>query len=78
MYTVQLAKELKTADLPITVNAVDPGMVATEFGGVSPDWAKTHGAQSVDFGIARMVELATAVDNDVTATFSNTHGEVAW
>lgn len=78
MYTVQLAKELKNANLPITVNAVDPGMVATEFGGVSPDWAKKHGAQPVDFGIERMVELATAPNNDVTATFSNTHGEVAW
>lgn len=78
MYTVQLAKELKNAHLPITVNAVDPGMVATEFGGVSPEWSKAHGAQPIAFGIARMVELATVPDNETTATFSNTYGSVPW
>jgi len=78
MYTVQLAKEFKNAQLPITVNAVDPGMVATEFGGATPEMAKSFGAQPVEFGVARVVELATDATNQDTATFSNTHGPVAW
>ncbi|GAF41274.1 carbonyl reductase [Agrilactobacillus composti DSM 18527 = JCM 14202] len=78
MYTVQLAKELQQAGLPITVNAIDPGMVATEFGGVTPDQAKAMGAKPVDFGVAQTVALATDPDNQSTATFTNTHGPVAW
>lgn len=78
MYTVQLAKELQQAQLPITVNAVDPGMIATEFGGVTPAWAAAHGAKSIDVGIARTLELATSATNDVTATFSNVNGTVGW
>lgn len=78
MYTVQLAKEFQNAQLPITVNAVDPGMVATEFGGVTSEMAKSFGAQPVEFGVARVIELATDFEDDDTATFSNTHGPVAW
>lgn len=78
MYTVQLAKELQQAHLPITVNAVDPGMVATEFGGASPEQAAARGAQPLAVGIARTLALATSATNDVTATFSNTHGCVGW
>ncbi|WP_125982042.1 SDR family NAD(P)-dependent oxidoreductase [Loigolactobacillus iwatensis] len=78
MYTVQLAKEMSGAKLPITVNAVDPGMVATEFGGATPELAKKLGAKSVSFGIARTIELATSPNNQDTATFTNTYGTVAW
>ncbi|KRO15155.1 SDR family oxidoreductase [Lacticaseibacillus saniviri] len=78
MFTVQLAKEFQRKDIPITVNAIDPGLVATEFGGTSADSALEYGAQPVEVGVARTVELVTSPDNDITATFSNTHGEVNW
>jgi NAD(P)-dependent dehydrogenase (short-subunit alcohol dehydrogenase family) len=78
MFTVQLAKEFLRDDLPITVNAIDPGMVATEFGGATPEQAKSMGAQPIDFGVARTIELATDFDNKETGTFSNTHGKVLW
>lgn len=78
MYTVQLAKELQKADLPITVNAIDPGMVATEFGGATPEQAKNMGAMPIEQGVARTVELASDWDNTDTATFTNTKGKVEW
>ncbi|KRN98834.1 SDR family NAD(P)-dependent oxidoreductase [Companilactobacillus kimchiensis] len=78
MFTVQLAKELNKENFPITVNSIDPGMVATEFGGSTPEQSKEMGAKPIDFGVARTVELATNFDNKDTATFSNTHGPVAW
>jgi len=78
MYTVQLAKEMARANLPITVNAIDPGMVATEFGGSTPEQAQQFGANPVDFGVARTIELATSPDDNTTATFTNTSGNVAW
>ncbi|WP_407885882.1 SDR family NAD(P)-dependent oxidoreductase [Levilactobacillus sp. N40-8-2] len=78
MYTVQLAKEFKKENLPITVNAIDPGIVATEFGGAAPEQVTAMGGKPVAFGVARTVELATDFDNKATATFSNTHGVVAW
>lgn len=75
MYTVQLAKELRTG---ITVNAVDPGMVATEFGGVTPEFAQSLGAKTPALGVARTIELASNFQNSDTGTFSNTKGKVAW
>lgn len=78
MYTIQLAKEMQRSDLPITVNAVDPGMVATNFGGVTVEQAASHGAKPVDEGIARTVALATDFNDDTTATFSNVNGVVGW
>ncbi|MFD0898001.1 SDR family NAD(P)-dependent oxidoreductase [Loigolactobacillus binensis] len=78
MYTVQLAKELHKKQLPITVNAIDPGMVATEFGGVTPELAKQMGAKPLTTGVARTVELATDPTDLTTATFTNTAGTVAW
>ncbi|WP_263849993.1 SDR family NAD(P)-dependent oxidoreductase [Secundilactobacillus paracollinoides] len=60
MYTVQLAKEMTRDGLPITVNAIDPGMVATEFGGADPKQVAKMGAKPVDEGVARTVELATS------------------
>ncbi|GEP19745.1 SDR family NAD(P)-dependent oxidoreductase [Pediococcus argentinicus] len=78
MYTVQLAKEMQKKNLNITVNAVDPGMVATEFGGATPDQAKAMGAKPIEEGVSRTVELATDENNDVTATFSNADGPVGW
>ncbi|PWG00398.1 SDR family NAD(P)-dependent oxidoreductase [Levilactobacillus bambusae] len=78
MYSVQLAKELQRDNLPITVNLIDPGMVATHFGGVTPEQAKQMGAQPLEVGIARTVELATSSDNNTSATFSNVNGPVGW
>ncbi|VDG24299.1 SDR family NAD(P)-dependent oxidoreductase [Lactiplantibacillus mudanjiangensis] len=78
MYTVQLAKELRQQTPIITVNAIDPGMVATEFGGATPEMAKKMGGQPVEFGVKRTIELATDLVDKTTATFSNTHGIVPW
>ncbi|MDT2493735.1 SDR family oxidoreductase [Enterococcus avium] len=79
MYTIKLAKELsERTDSIITVNAIDPGMVATDFGGGTAEDAKKHGAKSIEEGIARAVELAISNENKITGTFSNTSGTVAW
>ncbi|AEV95986.1 SDR family NAD(P)-dependent oxidoreductase [Pediococcus claussenii] len=78
MYTVQLAKELRAEDQAITVNAIDPGMVATEFGGATPEQAASMGAKPIEFGVARTVELATDYNDRSNGTFTNTHGVVGW
>ncbi|KRM74837.1 SDR family oxidoreductase [Secundilactobacillus collinoides] len=78
MYTVQLAKEMTRDNLPITVNAIDPGMVATEFGGATPEQAQAMGARPIPEGVARTIELATDPDDTSNATFTNTDGVVAW
>lgn len=78
MYTVQLAKEMTRGNLPITVNAIDPGMVATEFGGATPEQAQAMGARPITEGVARTIELATDPDDTSNATFTNTDGVVAW
>jgi len=78
MYTVQLAKEMKNKGLNITVNAIDPGMVATKFGGATPEQAKSMGAKPIAQGVSRTIELAVDKSNDVTATFSNINGQVGW
>ncbi|MTV81325.1 SDR family oxidoreductase [Secundilactobacillus folii] len=78
MFTVQLAKEMQNAHWPITVNTVDPGMVATSFGGGDPEKVKKMGAKAVSEGVARLIELALAPENNVTATFSNVDGPVGW
>ncbi|PMD72137.1 SDR family NAD(P)-dependent oxidoreductase [Companilactobacillus nuruki] len=78
MFTVQLAKELQSDNLPITVNAIDPGLVATEFAGAKPELVREHGGKTVQAGVARTIELATDFSNLDTATFSNTNGIVVW
>lgn len=78
MFTVQLAKEFVNNDVPITVNAIDPGMVATAFGSGDSKLAESMGAMPVDEGVARIVELALDQTNQDTATFTNTHGTVGW
>jgi len=78
MFTVQLAKEMQRNNLPITVNAIDPGMVVTEFGGVTPEQARHMGAKPVDVGIKRTIDLATDFQNKDNATFTNINGPVAW
>jgi len=78
MFTIQLGKEFKNNHVPITVNAIDPGLVATDFGGTSAQFATDMGAHSVEIGVARTIELATSPTNAITATFSNIDGEVAW
>ncbi|MBC6310474.1 SDR family oxidoreductase [Listeria sp. FSL L7-1582] len=79
MFTIRLAKELeKLEDVTITVNAIDPGMVATEFGGGTPDAAKKMGAKPVEEGVKRTVKLAIDEENNTNITFSNTSGIVSW
>lgn len=78
MYTVQLAKEMLRKNLSITVNAIDPGMVATEFAGADPVQVKKMGGKTVKMGVARTIELATDLGSKEIATFSNTEGQVGW
>lgn len=78
MFSVQLAKEMKNEKLDISVNMIDPGMVATEFGGTSPEKSIAMGAKPVDFGVARTVKLTTINHQIDTATFSNNYGIVPW
>lgn len=79
MFTVQLAKEfMNQKDTTITVNAIDPGKVATEFGGVTLEDAEKMGGKSVEQGVARAVELAISDENTVTMTYSNAEGVVPW
>lgn len=78
MFTVQLAKEMQRQALPISVNAINPGMVATEFGNLDPEQAKAMGAIPVEQGVARTVELATNPENSITGTFSDINGKVNW
>ncbi|CAJ1192823.1 3alpha-hydroxy bile acid-CoA-ester 3-dehydrogenase 1/3 [Companilactobacillus paralimentarius] len=78
MFTVQLAKEMSRNNLPITVNAIDPGMVATEFGGATPEQAREMGAKPITVGIKRTIALATDFENKDNATFTNINGPVAW
>jgi len=77
MFTIQLAKEFQNNDIPITVNSVDPGVVATGFGGGNPEAARARGAKSPEMGASRTIELALSDDN-ATATFSNNNGPVGW
>ncbi|MCG7339363.1 SDR family NAD(P)-dependent oxidoreductase [Staphylococcus sp. ACRSN] len=78
MYTIQLAKELEKEGCNISVDLVDPGMVATEFGGLKPDTAKQMGAKSVDEGIRRVIELVVNENGNETITFTNNEGIVPW
>lgn len=77
MFTIQLAKELKQSHVNISVNAVDPGIVATNFGGTPAQQSAARGAKSPKAGVARTIELATA-DHVTTASFTNTKGIVPW
>lgn len=79
MLTIRLAKELQTWEgSNITVNAVCPGMVATEFGGATPELSKAMGGRPVEEGVIRTVELAQSEDNSINMTFSNKEGNIAW
>lgn len=79
MYSVQLAKELEqNPETNITVNLIDPGMVATEFGNIDPEIAKSMGARPVEEGVQRAVELAADDKDTSTATYSNNEGIVPW
>ena len=69
LFTVDLANDLQADH--ISVNAVNPGWVATD----SPVGG---GPKTVEEGVARTIELATASTNDVTGTFSDTDGIVPW
>lgn len=43
MFTIQLAKELEQSHVNISVNAVDPGIVATNFGGTPAQQSAARG-----------------------------------
>lgn len=78
MYSIQLSKELEKEGYDITVDLVDPGMVATEFGGLDPETAKQMGANSIDVGIKRVIDLVEKGKNIKNITFTNNNDVVPW
>ncbi|MFU0763228.1 SDR family NAD(P)-dependent oxidoreductase [Staphylococcus pasteuri] len=78
MYSIQLAKEFEKDGLDISVDLVDPGMVATEFGGLDPEAAKQMGARPIEEGIQRVIELVESGKKEKTITFTNNRGTVSW
>ncbi|MFT8909434.1 MAG: SDR family NAD(P)-dependent oxidoreductase [Lentilactobacillus diolivorans] len=68
--TITFSKTL--AHVGITVNAVNPGYTATDFGG------RFGGTQTVQQGAARIVSLARDLDSEVTGTFSENAGKLPW
>lgn len=67
--TVAFAKELK--DVPIKVNAADPGYCATDLNGHSGPRTATQGAQAA-------VRLATLPANGPTCGYFDENGPVPW
>lgn len=78
MYSIQLSKELEKEGYDITVDLVDPGMVDTEFGGLDPETAKQMGANSIDVGIKRVIDLVEKGKNIKNITFTNNNDVVPW
>ncbi len=78
MYSIQLSKELEKEGYDISIDLVDPGMVAIEFGGLDPETAKKMGARSVDEGIKRVIELVEQDKINKNITFTNNDGVVPW
>ncbi|CDR26109.1 SDR family NAD(P)-dependent oxidoreductase [Staphylococcus schweitzeri] len=78
MYSIQLAKEFEKDGIDISVDLVDPGMVATEFGGLDPEIARQMGARPIEEGIQRVIELVEGDKNDKTITYTNNQGTVSW
>ncbi|PIO84154.1 carbonyl reductase [Loigolactobacillus backii] len=74
--TISLSKELR--DENISVNSVNPGWTATEFGGRPLDSPKIPGMQSVEEGAARIVAIASDPDNSTTGTFTENAGTLPW
>ncbi|MDN6572478.1 MAG: SDR family NAD(P)-dependent oxidoreductase [Staphylococcus equorum] len=71
MYSIQLSKELEK-------EGYDTGMVATEFGGLDPETAKQMGANSIDVGIKRVIDLVEKGKNIKNITFTNNNDVVPW
>lgn len=76
-FTVDLSKEL--ADEGITVNSVNPGWTATEFGGRPKDAPKIPGMQDPATGAAQVVKMASLPRGDkTTGTFTELAGKLPW
>ncbi|WP_155287629.1 SDR family oxidoreductase [Lacticaseibacillus zhaodongensis] len=76
-FTVDLSKEL--ADEGITVNSVNPGWTATEFGGRPKDAPKIPGMQDIADGARQSIKMASLPREDkTTGTFSEFEGQMPW
>lgn len=76
-FTIDLSKELK--DSNITVNSVNPGWTATEFGGRPKDTPKIPGMQDVTTGAAQVIKMASLPKEDqTTGTFTENAGTLPW
>ncbi len=74
--TISFSKAL-AAD-HITVNSVNPGWTATEFGGRRLDDQTPAGMQSVAEGAAQIVKLASNPEDRITGTFTENEGSLPW
>lgn len=70
MFTIDLSKEL--AGTNITVNAIDPGFVKTDFGNGK------GGVLTPAEGVAETVKLASSKKNEINGQFLSTKGLVEW
>lgn len=74
--TICFAKEL--AGTNVTVNSVNPGWTATEFGGRNLKEPTPAGMQTPAEGAEQIVKLATDPKNAMTGTFTETGGTLPW
>lgn len=75
--TILLSKELITEG--ITVNSVNPGWTATNFGGRSSESIKPAGMQDVAMGAAQIVKMASLpLADPQTGTFTENEGTLPW
>ncbi|MFC6171821.1 SDR family NAD(P)-dependent oxidoreductase [Loigolactobacillus jiayinensis] len=75
--TILLSKELAAAG--ITVNSVNPGWTATNFGGRPSDAPKPAGMQDVATGAAQIIKMASLpLDDPQTGTFTENEGSLPW
>ncbi|PIO80559.1 carbonyl reductase [Pediococcus damnosus] len=72
--TIAYSKELK--DTNVTINSINPGMTATDL--INKKAFQANGAQGVEQGAKRAVELASDPKNDLNGTFTEEDGKLPW
>lgn len=74
--TISFSKEL--IDTHITVNSVNPGWTATEFGGRPSDAPTPAGMQSVAEGAAQIIKAASDPEFTQNSSFTENDGPLPW
>ncbi len=74
--TISFSKEL--IDTNITVNSVNPGWTATEFGGRASDAPTPAGMQTVADGAAQIIKVASDPTFTANGSFTENDGTIQW